>query len=525
MFFLSPSYETWNMAFCSHYAESPYFYAKLLAPSVTCADPKEYLFHRSMALYLHIHGVMYSRVARAALREPVYAATNWDNPAMTRAWGTINKNTADQWFAAESLGVTFQEAASAVRADAVVSVAGKIISSTVVVSVGGGISGTSLKMSDDLGRSVKSVPLSEGGVACAPAKLAGMELCFKREEAVVAPDGTSRQLAPQKTKLVAFVRGLGWENSPQLNVLETFDPHPCLSRAWAGASDRWTVRDFATGVANTTESCSVLAEQSFLSVGGSCHSVDGSCSLRAKVEVSASDGRRLSAGSSVEKQTLELKFLKKDVVVDKDIRVQLELNGYRLFDIDLLEQEEQCMSAPNVLKVCVERSRAGTAMPAGWEVAEDDSGSSSGRRQLQSGADSFVSLAVDILGTKRFFPLAVLKAESGVMSLLKGVWTGINDNEGFDATKTAKPHDECRYISCTAPGFSCYRGAKNQAACFPSLFSKPAGESRTWLQQLIRLAKSPYDNAIADQYQEDGWSVHDRFCLTHDSEFLRLGAG
>ncbi|CAD7924305.1 unnamed protein product, partial [Amoebophrya sp. A120] len=237
-------YETWNLAFVSHYAESPYFYAKLLAPAVTCALPEEYLFHRSMALFLHIYGVLYSRVARQAGTTPVYATTDWNNAALTQRWGEVNKATADPWLLSESLGVTFQEAGKGLRVDVVIDVgAGKILTGTVVGSLANGVSGLELQVTPDFGKTTPAaLALNTDAPSCTDLGLAGLQFCAQKK--LVAGAAAGRQLqSGGKTQVVTTVKtAMGSLQSPEMQVFELETPHPCLLRAWQSEADNFSVK-------------------------------------------------------------------------------------------------------------------------------------------------------------------------------------------------------------------------------------------------------------------------------------------
>eukprot|EP00697_Spironema_sp_BW2_P014137 gnl/Spiro4/4512_TR2242_c0_g1_i1.p1 gnl/Spiro4/4512_TR2242_c0_g1~~gnl/Spiro4/4512_TR2242_c0_g1_i1.p1 ORF type:complete len:527 (-),score=159.42 gnl/Spiro4/4512_TR2242_c0_g1_i1:142-1683(-) len=58
-------YSSWNLAFVSQFPTFPHFFAKLLNPSVGCYydKPNEYIFFRGVALYTHVHFVLFNRIA------------------------------------------------------------------------------------------------------------------------------------------------------------------------------------------------------------------------------------------------------------------------------------------------------------------------------------------------------------------------------------------------------------------------------------------------------------------------------
>jgi hypothetical protein len=92
----SQLYESWNLAFVSSYPNWPMFAAKLLTPAVSekvTRLPGVYMHYRGMALYLHAHHEVFSRIHRpppADLRDP----------ALTALWGDVNREAAAAYHAA-----------------------------------------------------------------------------------------------------------------------------------------------------------------------------------------------------------------------------------------------------------------------------------------------------------------------------------------------------------------------------------------------------------------------------------------
>lgn len=84
-------YTTWNLAFVSHYPAAPWFWAKLLIPSVAGYrdTPDLYLYHRAISLYLHIWYVA-ARKADGGAEGQV----DWRNPELTTLWGDVNARSA-----------------------------------------------------------------------------------------------------------------------------------------------------------------------------------------------------------------------------------------------------------------------------------------------------------------------------------------------------------------------------------------------------------------------------------------------
>jgi hypothetical protein len=89
-------YVSWNMCFTTAYADSPYFAAAILAPCVLGAQPHEFIFHRALALHLHISTAIRQRhvLNRPSLREPILSRHDWRHAGLSRAWGDLNCDEA-----------------------------------------------------------------------------------------------------------------------------------------------------------------------------------------------------------------------------------------------------------------------------------------------------------------------------------------------------------------------------------------------------------------------------------------------
>lgn len=85
-------YTSWNLAFASHYERFPFPMAKLLAPAVLAyqSKPEEYLYHRRLALYLHLG---FAAFGRADGRRP-FPALDWSDRELTSLWGACNRESA-----------------------------------------------------------------------------------------------------------------------------------------------------------------------------------------------------------------------------------------------------------------------------------------------------------------------------------------------------------------------------------------------------------------------------------------------
>jgi hypothetical protein len=89
-------YSSWNGAFCSNYADL--MYAKLYNPGVagTYLDVEHtaYFFSRVCTLYVHLHLLVFSRLATGRRDVRVF---NWEDPALRAVWGRINRVAGDAY--------------------------------------------------------------------------------------------------------------------------------------------------------------------------------------------------------------------------------------------------------------------------------------------------------------------------------------------------------------------------------------------------------------------------------------------
>ena len=60
--------------------------------------------------------------------------------------------------------------------------------------------------------------------------------------------------------------------------------------------------------------------------------------------------------------------------------------------VESVKESKQCVNAPGVMELCVERSRNGLSLPEGWTVS-----SQSNRRKLQE-SESVVGIVIEALG-------------------------------------------------------------------------------------------------------------------------------
>lgn len=89
-------YQSWNLAFVSHYSHFPYVVTKLLVPSVSeyQADPRAYIYHRALALYAHLN---FGYLGRADDARSAEGAIQWSDDALTDLWGKVNRAAAREY--------------------------------------------------------------------------------------------------------------------------------------------------------------------------------------------------------------------------------------------------------------------------------------------------------------------------------------------------------------------------------------------------------------------------------------------
>jgi hypothetical protein len=236
--------------------------------------------------------------------------------------------------------------------------------------------------------------------------------------------------------------------------------------------------------------------------------------------------------------------LMKERAADNFVRAQFVLADLRLFDVDLVPGSHHCVEAPGLATICTGRSKRGVPLPSGWAVNGDTSTNDVtlaaeesvlylAMKTREAAAESGSVMSENL----RAMPLGLIKETAvstakPILKMMSGRWLDIIGNEGFEVKDQAPEHDECRSITCN-PGYECFAGVEGQGSCYPSLFGVKSAshadvdtpEERTWLQQMVRLARSPYaDSAMTmEWYEEDGWTVHERFCLQHTSNSVLLG--
>ena len=83
-------YATWNMAFCVTIGNWPYWFAKLVIPSVNdyADDPATYINRRALALEVQMY------VNGLELMDGTQQPLDWRDPAMARVWGAANRESA-----------------------------------------------------------------------------------------------------------------------------------------------------------------------------------------------------------------------------------------------------------------------------------------------------------------------------------------------------------------------------------------------------------------------------------------------
>jgi hypothetical protein len=89
-------YQTWNMAFVTHFPAFPQIIAKLFIPIVADYQdkPKEYLYIRVLALYLTLYHFGLDKIERNKNNQP---EIDWYDEKLTRLWGKINLESAKKY--------------------------------------------------------------------------------------------------------------------------------------------------------------------------------------------------------------------------------------------------------------------------------------------------------------------------------------------------------------------------------------------------------------------------------------------
>ncbi|KAL1530940.1 hypothetical protein AB1Y20_001831 [Prymnesium parvum] len=98
-------YISWNLAFTSNYADSPFFAAAMLNPSVLGAEASEFMYYRALALYIHMAGQIIGRVEANAFDPsvPGQGQRDWRHPRLTAEWGALNLRAARRYEARRAL--------------------------------------------------------------------------------------------------------------------------------------------------------------------------------------------------------------------------------------------------------------------------------------------------------------------------------------------------------------------------------------------------------------------------------------
>lgn len=86
-------YQTWNLAFVSHYPDYPYIIMKLLIPQVGLYShqPSEYIYNRILALWSHMNFSFLRRADDCVAGRP---KIQWSCRDLTSRWGAVNKISA-----------------------------------------------------------------------------------------------------------------------------------------------------------------------------------------------------------------------------------------------------------------------------------------------------------------------------------------------------------------------------------------------------------------------------------------------
>lgn len=89
-------YQVWNMAFVSQVGDAPFWWVKLMIPSVSAYKdaPEEYIYRRVLALYTSmIHGGLLSDEYNEGRLDRI----NWTDNDLTNLWGVHNKRASDSY--------------------------------------------------------------------------------------------------------------------------------------------------------------------------------------------------------------------------------------------------------------------------------------------------------------------------------------------------------------------------------------------------------------------------------------------
>jgi hypothetical protein len=91
-------YVSWNLAFTTAYTEAfTNFGAPLMLPCVLGAPPAEFMFHRVLALHVHMCLYISRRATAAAAPTAPLAANDCRRRELTEAWGAINLEAAQRY--------------------------------------------------------------------------------------------------------------------------------------------------------------------------------------------------------------------------------------------------------------------------------------------------------------------------------------------------------------------------------------------------------------------------------------------
>merc|ERR1712110_401485 len=85
-------YMTWNLAYTSAFEQFPYFFAKLLIPSVSGyhSKPEDFIINEANALNTFLN---FWVNAKDGLED-----MDWSDESFTKNWGSINRKSADDYF-------------------------------------------------------------------------------------------------------------------------------------------------------------------------------------------------------------------------------------------------------------------------------------------------------------------------------------------------------------------------------------------------------------------------------------------
>jgi len=483
-------YTSWNAAFCSHFQESPFFYAKLMAPQVLCSDPDLYVYHRMIGLYVHLWSVILSR--RRLQMDPnawtVIPIMDWNNAKMTQRWGEVNKVYADHWLQRSVLPDLYG-AGITVRFDLLYTTPqGRPIHALIAASLQNDFDGLRITASQDAGapQTLKIEETDENASPPCLTMVGGASVCFalgKGKRRLQGDDAPTHIINAYITK--AGIR------SPEVKVFEEYASHPCLKHAF-GAEDN----DEVFMMSSENNNCTVLGADSFASLKQSCNVDNTLCELTIDAVLQSVGSRRLA--QSFADEAVDLSASVK--VEAAQMRLRITTNGLTLYDVALTPGSAQCVGSPVTFQLCFAR------------VPNEADAST-----------QLVGASMSVLGVRRELIIGSFDTVSGEIRVadLTPSWL---PSTLFQVDLVPEPFDPCFDVVC-GPGEECHPGAADQDWCFPSLYEPYEGGDKL-LHQLWKIAESPYiefavDAAYGSELQ--GWTLKFWECLAHSPSTTMFG--